>query len=275
MKSFFRTYTNWIILINVFLFLVFSLLAGIFGQDAVFSNIALQPSSILSGEKLWTIITSMFMHGGVLHLLFNMFSLFFVGNFVERIVGKKRFLVFYILSGIFAGIFFSLVSGIFGNFVVGARLFGNPNIYGVGASGAIFGLIGLLAILTPYNKIYLVAGPLIAIIIQAILDSVIKNSAIVSVIDIVLTIYILSSIFFLFSFNPKLRKIALALEMSFWVLPIIAIVPLLIIGLFIELPIGNAAHIGGLLAGLIYGFYLKTKYPKKTMMISHMFSGRR
>ena len=155
MKSFFRTYTNWIILINVFLFLVFSLLAGIFGQDAVFSDIALQPSSILSGEKLWTIITSMFMHGGVLHLLFNMFSLFFVGNFVERIVGKKRFLVFYILSGIFAGIFFSLVSGIFGNFVVGARLFGNPNIYGVGASGAIFGLIGLLAILTPYNKIYL------------------------------------------------------------------------------------------------------------------------
>ena len=47
--------------------------------------------------------------------------------------------------------------------------------------------------------------------------------------------------------------------MPFWFLPIVAIVPLVIIGLFIELPIGNTAHLGGLIAGFAYGYYLKQK----------------
>ena len=56
------------------------------------------------------------------------------------------------------------------------------------------------------------------------------------------------------------------------VLPIVAIVPLIIVGLFVSLPIGNTAHLGGLIAGLGYGFYLRKKYPRKTRMISQQFS---
>ena len=74
------------------------------------------------------------------------------------------------------------------------------------------------------------------------------------------------------SFSPVLRKIAVPLEMPFWLLPIIAIVPLVIIGLFINLPIGNTAHLGGLLIGLAYAYYLKKKYKRKTEMIKKYFS---
>jgi membrane associated rhomboid family serine protease len=85
-------------------------------------------------------------------------------------------------------------------------------------------------------------------------------------------VYIFFSIFTIFSFNPNTRKLSIPLGMPFWVLPIIAIVPLVIIGIFVNLPIGNTAHFGGLIAGFLYGKYLKNKYRNKTEMISKKFS---
>ena len=79
----------------------------------------------------------------------------------------------------------------------------------------------------------------------------------------------------MFSFNPRTRKIAVPVGMPFWLLPIIAIVPLVIIGLFVQLPIGNTAHLGGLLAGLIYGLYLRMKYKKKVEVLNRMLERRR
>jgi membrane associated rhomboid family serine protease len=76
----------------------------------------------------------------------------------------------------------------------------------------------------------------------------------------------------MFSFNPKFIKIALPVKMSFWILPIFAILPLVLISLVIPLPIGNTAHFGGLIAGLIYACYLKKKYKKKTEIIKKYFS---
>jgi len=270
-RRFLNSYTSWIILINVVIFIIS--LAGIYflGEEKFFSLFALQPASILAGKKLWTLLTSMFIHGGFAHLFFNMFSLFFIGSFIERLVGKKRYIIFYLLAGIFAGVFFAIVSILFGNSVMGAKIFGNPLIYGVGASGAIFGLLGLLAVLTPKNRVYLIAGPLVAIIIQSIIDAI-GNVPFAGVISFILSAYVIFSIFAVFSFNPKIRKFSLALEMPFWILPIIAIVPLVVIGFFVNLPIGNMAHLGGLIAGILYGLYLRHRYPKKTSMISKFFS---
>jgi membrane associated rhomboid family serine protease len=61
-----------------------------------------------------------------------------------------------------------------------------------------------------------------------------------------------------------MRKIILPLDLAFWIVPLVAIVPLVVISIFVELPIGNSAHFGGLIIGLIYGFYLKRKFKNKT-----------
>jgi membrane associated rhomboid family serine protease len=263
--------TNWLILTNILAFIIFIILISIYNEEKIISLLAIQSNAFFSGT-MWTLFTSMFMHGGAAHLLFNMISLFFIGNFVERIIGRKKYLTFYLISGIFAGLFYVTLSYFFGTTDIGARIFTSPDTFAVGASGAIFALLGLLAILTPKNKVYLIIGPLIAIIIQVMLVQIIPDSPLISLLDLLITIYFIVSIFAIFSFSPGLRKIAVPLEMPFWILPIIAIVPLMIIGLFVPLPIGNTAHLGGLIAGLIYGIYLKNKYPNKTKQLSKIFS---
>lgn len=271
--NFFRklSITNWVIVFNTLIFIIFLLLMKNFGEDKIFSLLALQANSFFSGNY-WTLLTSMFLHGSIAHLLFNMISLFFIGNFVEKLIGRKRFLWFYILSGIFAGLFYVTLSYFFGTGYIGEKIFLNPSTFAVGASGAIFALLGLLALLTPHNRVYLIVGPLIAIIIQSALSQLFPGSSLVSSLDILITIYFVLAIFSIFSFNSNLRKIAIPLEMPFWLLPIIAIVPLIIIGLFVNLPIGNTAHLGGLIMGLIYAYYLKKKYKKKTELIRRYFS---
>ncbi len=82
---------------------------------------------IVQGEW-WRIVTSMFLHGGLMHILFNMFSLFLFGPELEKMAGKRRFLVLYFLSGIGGGL---------------ATLATQNALYAsVGASGALFGIFG-------------------------------------------------------------------------------------------------------------------------------------
>jgi len=255
--------TGWLIAINIVSFLI----SLIFVYFNLTSYIALTPDNVAHGKNIWTLLTHMFSHVMLFHLFANMFSLFFLGTFCERIIGRKRFLLFYLIAGLFAGIFFVLLSIYFGSSVIGARIFGNPAISALGASGAIFGILGLLAVIVPKAKVYLIVGQLIAIIAQVILDVIIENQNILNLASILISIYIFVSIFALFSFNSNLRRISLPIEMPFWLLPLVAIVPLVIIGLFVELPIGNTAHFGGFLAGVVYGFYLRKKYSRKIRML--------
>ena len=210
-RKIFNTLTSWIILINVIVFFLFYILLSVVGETKAISLVALQPAAILAGKSLWTVITSMFMHAGLTHLFVNMVSLFFIGSFVEKLIGKKRFLVFYLGAGIFAGIFFVLIALLTGMDI---------NIYAVGASGAIFALGGLLAVLTPRLPVL---------------------------------------VFFI-------------IPMPMWVAMIFVLGVLWILSYAAGLPIGNVAHLGGLLVGLGYGFYLKYKYPQKARMINKYFS---
>ncbi|GAI76499.1 unnamed protein product, partial [marine sediment metagenome] len=113
--------------------------------------VAIKPSNILDGKYLWTFLTSMFMHVGFFHLFVNMLSLFFIGSLVERLVGSRRYLWFYLISGLFAGLFFVLFSLVFT---------ADFNTYAVGASGALFGVIGLLMLLTPNLPVYVMFIPI-------------------------------------------------------------------------------------------------------------------
>lgn len=259
-----------LIILNVVAFIVFTIIVST--NLVSIDSIALNPSDIFQGRHLWTLLTSMFMHSSFFHLFANMLSLFFVGALVERIIGRKRYLWFYLFSGIFAGLVYASLAYFFGGSIIGSKLFGGPETLAVGASGAIFGLAGLLALLIPKKKVYLIAGPLFAIILQSILHVAIPSSGINNILDVFITIYIFIAIFSMLSFNSSMRKIGVPIEMPFWLLPVVAIIPLVIIGLFVELPIGNSAHFGGLVFGLIYGLILKTRYKNKTKYIREYFS---
>ncbi|MBC7092176.1 MAG: rhomboid family intramembrane serine protease [Nitrososphaeria archaeon] len=90
----------------------------------------------------WTFITSIFLHADIEHLLFNMIALFFFGLGLENIVGRRLFVIIFILSGIFGNI---------------GYLITDPSsiIPGIGASGAIYGVVGTLVVLTPFRRVFL------------------------------------------------------------------------------------------------------------------------
>jgi len=278
-NGFFRFFTDLdlvtqIIILNVAIFIGFSIAEAIMGSSSnlIYDLFAVQANNLFLRGYIWTLLTSVFMHASVIHILANMFSLYFLGRFLEMIIGRKRFLWFYLISGIFASFFFASFSFIFGNSVLGAKVFGSPETFAVGASGAIFAIAGLLALLTPRNRAYLILGPFIAVILEAIIYSVTQNSLILNLVDIAVVIYLFVSLFSFFSLNPLARRLAFAVDIPFWVIPIIAIVPLVIVSFFVQLPIGNMAHLGGFIAGVIYGIYLKKRYKKKTRMIAEYFS---
>lgn len=120
--------------INIAIFAVMTLygvlhglnLSGTENRDVLLLFGAQQNDLVAQGD-FYRLFTSMFIHIGLIHLLFNSYALYVVGQDVERLYGAGRFLVIYFLSGLGG----SLVSYVFGNAAVSA-----------GASGAIFGLIG-------------------------------------------------------------------------------------------------------------------------------------
>lgn len=263
--------TTWLISVNVMIFIAV-LVVGIFVNPNVLSNLfALNSVNFFQGN-IWSLLTSMFMHAGFFHLFVNMFSLYFVGNFLEMLIGKKRYLRFYIIAGLFAGVFFCIFSYFFGVSDIGARLFGSREIFAVGASGAIFGVAGVLCVLVPRNKVYLIAGPLLAVILSVFAQNVISSPNVLALVDLILNIYIISALFVMLSFNKNRVRFALPVKMPFWLLPFVAIIPLMLISLFVnDFPIANSAHLGGLIAGLAYGFYLRLKYKRKVKILEQSF----
>ena len=89
----------------------------------------------------------MFLHGGILHIALNMLGLWMFGSAVEKNLGTKNFLLFYLLTGIFAYFTHTLTS------------MSSIDIPMVGASGAIYGLLGAFGILYPNQKISLIFLP--------------------------------------------------------------------------------------------------------------------
>jgi len=118
--------TNWIIIINVVVFFMSYIILTL--NENIVYLLMVQANSFFEKFYFWSVFTSMFMHVGIGHLLANCVSLFFIGNFVERLIGRKRFFWLYILSGLFAGLFYVTLSYFFG-FGFGARIFGSPEYF--------------------------------------------------------------------------------------------------------------------------------------------------
>ncbi|WP_344825000.1 rhomboid family intramembrane serine protease [Chryseobacterium ginsenosidimutans] len=119
-----------LIYINVAIFLLMSLMGyGFFsfeGQDLLKWGANFGP--LTKNGEWWRLLTCTFLHGGAMHLFTNMYGLLFVGMFLEPLLGRKYFLIIYLINGILA----SLVS-----------LFWHDATVSIGASGAIFGMYGL------------------------------------------------------------------------------------------------------------------------------------
>lgn len=95
---------------------------------------------VVNGDY-YRLITSMFLHYGLFHLLLNMFALWIVGGVLEPLLGRARFLALYLISGLGGGVAVYLTAGV-GLELLGNPLFGGLNTPTAGASGAVFGLFG-------------------------------------------------------------------------------------------------------------------------------------
>lgn len=102
------------------------------GVDQVTGRFGMYPPDIALNGEIWRLPTSMFLHGNLLHIGFNMLVLWTIGPQVERILGHGRFLVLYLVAGLGGA--------------VASYAFSAPLTLSVGASGAIFGVMGALVV---------------------------------------------------------------------------------------------------------------------------------
>lgn len=139
--------------------------------------------------RSWQVVTHMFMHGGFIHLLFNMFALWMFGRVLEQVWGPKRFLLYYFVTGLGAAFFFELVQYIQYSRVMGilspeqlqlvydsggsaisqgrnfadagmGRLNSILNIPVVGASGAVYGVLLAFGVLFPNTQLMFIFPPI-------------------------------------------------------------------------------------------------------------------
>lgn len=148
-------FTILVLVANFFLFLLmwqssgmsFSVLS-LFPHEVLVAYGAKVNSLIREGHQWWRFVTPMFLHVNLLHLLVNMYSLWIVGPYVEKLYGSAKFVVFWVTTGIAAVVasYFAVVSpdvvmkfGALGRFLL--KMHDEPS---AGASGALFGLVGVL-----------------------------------------------------------------------------------------------------------------------------------
>lgn len=135
-KAKFPMITYCLIAINLIVFVV----PLIFGeQQQILEALCVHGPSVRAGQY-YRLLTGAFVHSGLMHLAFNCYTLYVIGSQIESFLGKAKYLVIYFISALFA----SLMSIIF-----------NGNVASVGASGAIFGVMGALLYFGYHYRVYL------------------------------------------------------------------------------------------------------------------------
>ena len=157
------TVTRNLIIINVIVFI-----ATLINKEFMYATFAMfYPTS--QYFHVWQFVTHMFMHGGFMHILFNMYTLWLFGSVLERMIGERKFLIFYFVCGLGAvalhtGVEYLQVQGLMKAIAEGsttaaqsyAELKATPTL---GASGAVYGVIIGYAMLFPESKLTLLFPP--------------------------------------------------------------------------------------------------------------------
>jgi len=124
-----------LILVNLLVFL-YEIFFGDWNDPRVLHRIgALEPEAVVAQGEYWRLLTALFLHGGFLHLGFNLFALYILGPALEHSIGTIRFLACYLISGLASG------AGVIALNRMG--LIGNAEV--IGASGCIMGVVGAWA----------------------------------------------------------------------------------------------------------------------------------
>lgn len=134
------TVNNFIILVNVVVFAVMALKGNTQNTIYLYRCGGITPESLFEDHQVYRLFTSMFMHSGISHLVNNMIVLYFIGGTLEKYIGRVRYLIIYLLSGLLGG----LISQIY--YMAMAE-----NVICVGASGAIFGAVGAMLTVVVVN----------------------------------------------------------------------------------------------------------------------------
>lgn len=126
------------------------------GRSDLYAQFANTPLSVAIGGEYYRLLTAMFLHFGVLHILFNMLALYYVGVPLERSLGRLRLLGLYLLAGLGGS--------------VASFLFGPLGAQSAGASGAVFGLFGAFFVVS--RRLGGETGPIVTLIVVNLVLSV-------------------------------------------------------------------------------------------------------
>lgn len=148
---------KWLLIVNTAVFLVETLVQLLFGAAALRALIGwlgLVPAGVTHGLRLWQPFTYLFVHGGFWHLLINMFVLWMFGMDLERAWGLRRFLSYYFLTGVGAGLVNVVVKTAMDPAGMGPAL-----VPTIGASGAIYGVLLAAALVFPDRQVWIIPLP--------------------------------------------------------------------------------------------------------------------
>ncbi len=115
--------------------------------------------------EVWRLVTFQFLHGSVTHLFFNMFGLYIFGAMVEEYLGRRRYLAFYLVCGVFGGLLYMVLNlagylaVLWGLPPLPALLTNNPRVPLVGASAGVFGVIVACAFVRRDERMQLIFPP--------------------------------------------------------------------------------------------------------------------
>ena len=141
--------TLFLIAANAIVFLLQSAAPGFDTPFALWPLSAAQASGGQVSFQVWQLVTYAFLHGGIVHIAFNMFALYMFGGAIERVFGPRRYLTYYFVCVLSAGIAQLITSALTGALY--------PT---VGASGGVFGLLLAYAMYFPHSRVMLLFPPI-------------------------------------------------------------------------------------------------------------------
>lgn len=164
------TITKNLLIINILAFIATYVLQGV-GIDL--NNLFGLHFVLAPDFRVWQLVTYMFMHGGIMHIVMNMFMLWMFGVIVERVWGPKKFLIYYLVCGIGAGLCQELAQ-LATYYAEGLSAYSGVNVGGqavsmatylnlwttVGASGAIYAVLLAFGMLFPEERMFIIPIPI-------------------------------------------------------------------------------------------------------------------